>query len=132
MVDPTFRNYALQQAASYEAHRRSYSSDIYEKIISYHTGHGGSFSSILDVGCGTGKATRKLASCFSNAVGCDPGEEMIAQARKMSGEVKQGNIRFEVCAAENHGKSGLFHASSVDLLTAAMDVREPLPSKSED
>lgn len=123
--DPTFRNYTPQQAASYAAHRGSYSSEIYEKIISYHASHGGQFATVLDVGCGTGGATRNLAPYFTHAIGCDPGQEMIAQATQLGGETREGDkILFEVRAAEELEKSGLVKPASVDLLAAAMAVRQ--------
>ncbi|KAF7523246.1 hypothetical protein G7054_g11822 [Neopestalotiopsis clavispora] len=121
MPDSTFRNYGAQQAASYAAHRGSYSSDIYDNLISYHEGQGGNLGTALDVGCGTGQATRNLARYFTRAIGFDPGQAMIDHANQLGGNTKDGEkIHFEVCAAEELYKSGLVEPASVDLLCAAM------------
>ncbi|KAK8046348.1 methyltransferase tdiE [Apiospora saccharicola] len=69
MADPTFRNYTPQQAASYAAHRWEYELDIYKEVLAYHTSHGGALGTVLDVGCGTGSATRRLAGYFARAAG---------------------------------------------------------------
>lgn len=122
-LDPTFRTYAPEQAASYAAHRGSYSADIYQDIISYHSSHRGEFDLALDVGCGTGGATRKLGAYFAHVVGCDPGQEMIAQASQLGGETRTGDhVGYEVLNAEDLDKSQLLKPKSVDLLTAAMAV----------
>ena len=79
--------------------------------------------SVLDVGCGTGNATRHLASYFDRAVGCDAGKEMIAQATEASGRSKNGSlIVYEVVDAEQLDQLQGLAAGSVDLLTAAMSV----------
>lgn len=123
MPDPTFRNYGAQQAASYAAHRGSYSSDIYDNLISYHERQGGNLGTALDVGCGTGQATRNLARYFSRTIGFDPGQAMIDHANQLGGNTKDGKkIHFELCAAEELDNSGLVEPASVDLLCAAMAV----------
>src|SRR5437868_1124016 len=55
---------------------------------------------VLDLGCGSGWATRKLAELVAptgTAVGIDVSDEMIARARKDSGRI--ANVRFEIAAA---------------------------------
>ncbi|KAH8597296.1 S-adenosyl-L-methionine-dependent methyltransferase [Bisporella sp. PMI_857] len=120
-LDPTFRNYDSQQAATYASHRGSYSSDIYKEVLEYHDSHGGEFDTVLDTGCGTGKATRSLAQHFSHAIGLDPGKEMIKQAQMIGGKSKGNHqIEYENLGAEELDRSTLVAAGSVDLLTAAM------------
>lgn len=122
-LDPTFRNYGNQQAAAYATNRGPYSLDIHQQALEYHTRLGGKLDTVLDVGCGTGQAIRTLGSFFSQATGCDPGVEMIAQARKLGGETKdKTEIRFEVLGAEELDKSTTVQSGSVDLLVAAMAV----------
>ena len=41
---------------------------------------------VLDLGCGTGILTRKLAHRGLNVLGLDPNEDMLAQARAAGGE----------------------------------------------
>jgi SAM-dependent methyltransferase len=122
-LDPTFRNYGNQQAAAYATNRGSYSLDIHQQVLEYHTDHGGKLGTVLDVGCGTGQATRPLGSFFSQATGCDPGVEMIAQAREIGGKTKdRAEIQYEVLGAEELEQSTTVEPGSVDLLAAAMAV----------
>jgi ubiquinone/menaquinone biosynthesis C-methylase UbiE len=53
---------------------------------------------ILDLGCGTGRYTAALATRFgATAVGVDPSEKMLAEARKKGG----ANVRFLRGSAES-------------------------------
>ncbi|KAH8815271.1 S-adenosyl-L-methionine-dependent methyltransferase [Xylogone sp. PMI_703] len=118
--DPTFRSYQASQAQNYASLRPSYSPELYDTILKYHASNGGAFDLLLDVGCGPGTATRDLALCFDNAVGVDPGGEMIATARSLERKTKSGkDVRFEVAGAEEFSKvEGL--EGNVDLICAAM------------
>ncbi|KAI1410058.1 S-adenosyl-L-methionine-dependent methyltransferase [Hypoxylon sp. FL1857] len=118
--EETFRTYTQAQGETYAADRPRYSQKLFTIIIDHHTSTGGQLGTIVDVGCGTGQATRDLAPYFANAVGLDPSEGMISAARSSS-EPATSPIRFEVSAAENLG-SGLespIADGSVDLITAA-------------
>ena len=48
---------------------------------------------ILDVGCGDGALTAKLASMGCTIVGVDSSEAMLAAARKLGLDVRQGDVR---------------------------------------
>ncbi|EXA46281.1 hypothetical protein FOVG_07009 [Fusarium oxysporum f. sp. pisi HDV247] len=118
--EATFRNYTQAQGESYATGRPGYSPELFEIILSHHTSTGGRLDTVLDVGCGTGQATRGLAPFFKNAIGIDPSEGMITSARET---IKSSalSIRFDVSAAEALG-IGLeppIANDSVDLLTAA-------------
>ena len=120
--DPTFRSYSSLQAKHYSESRLSYASELYTKVLRYHAETGGSFDTVLDVGCGPGNATRDLALSFNNAVGIDPGVEMIESARQLGGvTLKEQPIRFQVAAAEACA-SVKEVANGVDILVAAMAV----------
>ena len=122
-LDPTFRSYDTDQAAAYALHRGTYAPRIIREVVSQHTRRGGACGTVLDVGCGTGNATRHLASYFDHAVGCDAGKEMIAQATEAGGRSKNGSpIVYEVVEAEQLDQLQGLAAGSVDLLTAAMSV----------
>ncbi|KAJ4077414.1 hypothetical protein NW756_012274 [Fusarium oxysporum] len=118
--EATFRNYTQAQGESYATGRPGYSPELFEIILSHHTSTGGRLDTVLDVGCGTGQATRDLAPFFKNTIGIDPSEGMITSARET---IKSSalSIRFDVSAAEALG-IGLeppIANDSVDLLTAA-------------
>ncbi|KAF2670978.1 S-adenosyl-L-methionine-dependent methyltransferase [Microthyrium microscopicum] len=116
--DPTFRNYNSEDAAKFAKSRLSYSSALYDAIIKYHT-TSGQFDTLLDVGCGSGAATRDLGHYFSHAKGIDPGQELILQARKLGGQTKSGEaISYDVHGAEDLASG--FEPGSIDMLSAGM------------
>jgi 2-polyprenyl-3-methyl-5-hydroxy-6-metoxy-1,4-benzoquinol methylase len=121
--DPTFRHYKPIQASSYAKHRGSYNDSLYSTILSYHTSTGGTMNTLLDVGCGHGNATRELAMSFQKAIGVDPGEEMINQAKIIGGKTAAGiPIEWAVGNAESVGEKQGIEVGSVDVLSAAMAV----------
>lgn len=125
--DPTYRNYDSDQAAAFAQQRRSYASALYDVIVNYHAANSNRFHSLLDVGCGSGAATRGLAGYFDQAVGIDPGRELILQARSIGGQTKIGSsIHYEICSAEGLGLSQAVKKGSVDLLSIGMAVRSVL------
>lgn len=127
--DPTFRQYTPVQAASYAALRGSYHHKLYEEIICYHERTGGYLGRLLDVGCGTGNATRPLAIHFQHALGIDPGEQMILTARRQSGTTAIGEeVQYAVAGAEDLLSVKGIGEASVDLVTAAMSVCAPRPA----
>jgi SAM-dependent methyltransferase len=56
---------------------------------------------LLDVGCGPGTVILQLASYFEEAVGMDPDEDMLAEARRRAGELGVGNVRWIQAMAED-------------------------------
>lgn len=124
--DPTFRSYSATNAQAYARERGAYPRELYDFIFSRHEQTGGQFGQLLDVGCGPGNAGRDLALSFDRATGCDPGEEMIATARKLGGKTKTGEeVQWRVSAAEECAAGSGLGEGSVDLLTAAMAVGDP-------
>jgi SAM-dependent methyltransferase len=123
--DPTFRSYKPDQAAAYAKGRGSYPEALYRAILEYHHSKNAGFDVILDVGCGTGGATRDLAGFFSSAIGTDPGQAMISQAiqaSRLAVTASGTSVQYEVLAAEELHVSNFVKVGSVDLLKAAMSV----------
>jgi ubiquinone/menaquinone biosynthesis C-methylase UbiE len=54
---------------------------------------------LLDVGCGTGAASRSAASVAASVVGIDLSPEMIRQARELASG--QANVHFEIADSEH-------------------------------
>ena len=124
-TDPTFRFYSTGQAQTYAVERRSYSNELYDIVLNYHTSTGGKLNRLLDVGCGPGNATRDLSVVFDSAIGVDPSSKMIATARSRGGKTRFGDdIKFEVSLAEECSKIDEIGSETVDLLTAAMAVSQ--------
>jgi SAM-dependent methyltransferase len=124
--DSTFRNYKIEQAAAYAKGRGSYPEVLYHLIQGHHIRNNGEFDVVLDVGCGTGGATRDLASFSLNVTGTDPGQAMITQATSIGGRtVSDAQVLYEVLGAEDLHFSKTVKEQSVDLLTAAMSVWLP-------
>ncbi|KAG5758891.1 hypothetical protein H9Q72_012974 [Fusarium xylarioides] len=118
--ETTFREYTQAQGEFYAIGRPSYSRELYNIILNHHTSTGGQLGTVVDVGCGTGQATKDLALFFSHAIGLDPSEGMITSARNAVRSMAVP-IRFEVSAAETLGihLQPPIADNSVDLLTAA-------------
>jgi SAM-dependent methyltransferase len=114
-----FTSYTSAQATTYASARPTYSSALYDVVLSHHASTGGKFRTLLDVGCGPGNATRDLAAHFEDAVGCDAGEGMIAAAKKLGGWCKGGKeVRFDIAGGENFAELESV-GEGVDLLTVA-------------
>jgi predicted TPR repeat methyltransferase len=124
LSDPTFRSYSAAQAKAYAAGRSGgYASALYDFVVQQHQSSGGGTGRLLDVGCGTGKATRDLALCFDSAMGTDPGAEMINTAKEAGGKTASGqDVQYQVLAAEDIEKVDALEPGTVDLITAAMAV----------
>jgi len=119
--DPTFKSYSAAQAQAYAGARGSYPDALYEAILKYHADSSKKFGLVLDVGCGPGNATRDVAIAFDQAIGTDPGKEMINTARTLGGKTRSGEaIKFEVSPAEECSTVSGLAPESVDLLTSAM------------
>ncbi|PWY77003.1 hypothetical protein BO70DRAFT_388390 [Aspergillus heteromorphus CBS 117.55] len=101
MSDPTFRNYTSTQAQKYAEARTSYPKELYDIVLRHHEQTGGTFHTLLDVGCGPGNATRDLARSFQRVVGIDAGQEMIQTARGLGGNTAaEASISYHVLGAE--------------------------------
>jgi len=102
-------------ATNYESYRPSYPPALYDVIIAYHAS--GQLGTCVDLGCGTGKSTRALAERFDRVIGVDPGEPMVATARKEGDKTKAGEeIEWVVAASD---RLGFLKDESVDVVTAA-------------
>ena len=129
LTDPTFSNYSHNQAQEYANARLSYSAQLYNTILNFHTKTHGQMHVLADIGCGPGNATRDLATFFNHAVGLDPSTEMIDIALRSDGLTRSARpLAYAVSTADNivHGITEALPASKeyggVDLLTAAMAV----------
>jgi SAM-dependent methyltransferase len=60
---------------------------------------------LLDVGCGPGSLTVRLAHLFEEAVGLDPDAEMVAEGRRAADEQGITNISWVVARAEDLPKA---------------------------
>jgi SAM-dependent methyltransferase len=61
--------------------------------------HLGAEDRLLDVGCGTGAASRSAASLAASVIGIDLSPEMIRQARDLAEGI--GNVQFEIADSEH-------------------------------
>ncbi len=55
---------------------------------------------VLDVGCGDGRLTRRIAAAARGIVGIDPDQERIALAKRWLPAAYKRKVRFDVGAAE--------------------------------
>lgn len=106
---------AFADAAVAEAyvHRPDYADGIYRKLVEISPG----FESLLDLGCGTGKISRRLADRFASVTAVDPSEEMLRVARTQpSGDRR--NIRWVPERAEE----APFEGAPFDLVVAGASI----------
>ena len=94
--DPTIY---LGSAAHYRYGRPAYSPEL-EAFLAQELGLDGS-GRLLDVGCGPGVLTVRLAHLFAQVVGLDPDAGMLAEARQAAEEAAVGNIRWVHGLAED-------------------------------
>lgn len=121
--DVTFRNYTTDQASDYAVGRLGYTDTLIDFVLNYHRSTNGATECVLDVGCGPGTATQKLAPHFDLAYGVDPGKSMITTATSLGGNARNGApIIYKLSAAEDIDKMNDIHYSSIDMITAATAV----------
>jgi SAM-dependent methyltransferase len=94
--DPTIYQGA---AAHYRDGRPSYSPQL-EALLTEELDLDGS-GALLDVGCGPGILTVRLAHLFEEAVGLDPDSAMLAEGRRVAEELGITNIRWLQAVAED-------------------------------
>ncbi len=93
--DPTIYEGA---AAHYRAGRPPYSREL-EALLAEELGLDGT-GRLLDVGCGPGPLTVRLAPMFEEAIGLDPDPGMLAEAREFARESRVTNVRWVRARAE--------------------------------
>ncbi|KAF4964051.1 hypothetical protein FSARC_8000 [Fusarium sarcochroum] len=119
-LDVTFRNYSSKQASDYVGGRLGYSNVLMDFILDHHRSTGGQNGALLDVGCGPGTATQKLAPHFDTVYGADPGESMITTATELGGITRSGApIVYKLSSAEDIDKIDGIQHGSIDMITAA-------------
>lgn len=104
MFDRSLRKSFKKVGKSYHLGRRDYPPKLFRDIISLTKLS--KDSSILDIGCGTGKSTLPFVKKKYNLLGIDISESMLNMARKLSSKyktVKYKKISFErINLPENH------------------------------
>jgi SAM-dependent methyltransferase len=100
-----FKDHFSSVAGAYQAFRPSYPPAVFEWLA----GLAPSRERALDVGCGSGQASRGLAGWFDEVVAVDPSAEQVARA------APHPRVRYAVSGAE----SLPLPAGSVDLALAA-------------
>ncbi|QUD88526.1 class I SAM-dependent methyltransferase [Phenylobacterium montanum] len=85
MVEQRFTFNAI--AGDYDARRPGYPAALFEDLAAVAPGR-----RVLEVGCGTGKATQALAAGGWQVTALDPGPDMLAQAAARIGA--GGDVRF--------------------------------------
>ena len=86
-------------AAHYRCGRPPYSRQL-ESVLAKELNLDGS-GRLLDVGCGPGVLTVRLAHLFEEAVGLDPDVAMLVEARRAAAERNITNVRWVEAVAED-------------------------------
>ncbi len=96
---PYDRTIYLGAAAHYRSGRPAYSPEL-EAVLAQEAGLDGN-GRLLDVGCGPGVLTVRLAHLFAQAVGLDPDASMLAEGCRAAEEQRVLNIRWVQGLAED-------------------------------
>jgi SAM-dependent methyltransferase len=94
--DPTIYSGA---APHYLRGRPSYSPQL-EAVLTEELGLTGA-GRVLDIGCGPGSLTVRLARLFEEAVGLDPDADMLREGRRLADDLGVANIRWVPAQAED-------------------------------
>jgi len=97
--DEVTREEFARQSGTMQVAKVFTDSDVISKISAAVLRNGGRIS-VLDIGCGPGILTVALAPLVEEVVALDLTPEMIAKAKRRSGELGLTNVRFEVGRAE--------------------------------
>ena len=84
--------------------------DLWMQTVSGHRGDD-TITSILDLGCGTGRFSSALAAHFNaRVIGIDPSRKMLAEARRKAEDprVRYGLGRAEAIPLLNHSATLIF------------------------
>jgi len=99
--------------------RPTYRDDVFSTILDFHKDGGGGKERIVDVGCGPGNSTLKLAADFKDVVGLDLFADHIPVAVDYAHKAGVPHARFLVGSAED---LSAFEPQSVDLVSAFMAI----------
>jgi len=89
--------------------------EMYDKVSKYQYINGlalvkklniSSRHKVLDVGCGTGRLTLKLAGKVDYITGIDPSLQRIEVARRKLTQMNPGNVTFELGSSDDIGRYG--------------------------
>lgn len=67
---------------------------------------------VLEIGCGDGRLTRRIATAARHIVGIDPEASSIARAKRLHSPRDRGRMRFEI----GRGEELRFRDRTVDLV----------------
>ncbi len=98
-------------AADYRRHRAGFPPALLERLAAFGVGQAG--QRLLDLGTGTGSLGRLFARRGCSAVGLDPSEPLLAQARELDREAGVA-VTYRVGRAEATG----FEDAAFDVVTA--------------
>jgi len=116
-------------SALYASVRPTYPPQLFEEIVSFIANNGSNIVktpnaklplTCLDIGCGTGQATRTLTHYFSTVIGVDPSPSQIEQAKQQqqqeAANAASPLLEYHCAGAEN---MPMIASASIDVATAA-------------
>lgn len=104
------------KANDYNSFRPTYSSQLFDAILEYHTGK---HQLAVDIGCGSGQASYPLTNHFQKVIGTDLSQTMIDAANTQIKPEDEGSIEFKQSPGES---LSFIEDGSVDLVTAAQCI----------
>ncbi|CAI1739708.1 hypothetical protein SEUBUCD646_0O03780 [Saccharomyces eubayanus] len=102
------------ESSHYNKVRPSYPQSLVNEVLAFHRGPD---RNLVDVGCGTGKATFLFEPYFENITGIDPSSAMLSIAEKEKAERKLGdNVKFINALGEDLSS---IESGTVDMVISA-------------
>ena len=101
-----------EHAKLYAAYRPTYPQSVFDAIIDFcKVSRRNTFTTALDIGCGSGQSSYPLAAHFKDVIGLDVSESQVKQAKE-----KYPKLKFHVGVGED---LSFADDASVDLVTVA-------------
>jgi ubiquinone/menaquinone biosynthesis C-methylase UbiE len=88
-----------QVADDYAAYRPGYQDALFDRILELSPSRDDSVA--LDVGAGTGNATRRIGENYPIAIGIEPSDGMRRQAERLGGKYLAGTAESLPCKDES-------------------------------
>ena len=109
------------KASYYHQFRPSYPDTLVDRILSFHNEVStNELDTLVEVGCGTGIATKLFMDHFKKCIATDPSSRMLECAKNTF--PKDSNVTFKIAKGEDLMEDGEITLNSVDMVIGAQSI----------
>ena len=120
MLDTSYLDNSFK-ASYYHRFRSSYPDTLVHRILSYHNEVStNELDTLVEVGCGTGIATKLFMNHFKQCIATDPSSRMLECAKNTF--PKDSNVTFKIAKGEDLMEDGEITLNSVDMVIGAQSI----------